>query len=68
MNKARRIKIEKAICDLDEILEQVIFAEEEESNRFDLMCLENAKFNLKMALNNLESSAKRYRMRAKEEF
>ena len=53
MNKARRIKIEKDIYDLEDILERVKFAEIQERNPFALMCLENAKCNLRIVINNL---------------
>ena len=53
MNKARRIKIEKDIYDLEDILERVKLAEIQERNHFTLMCLENAKCNLRIVINNL---------------
>ena len=58
MNKARRIKIEKVIRDLEDILDQVIYAEEEEAHNFNLLFLQNARLLIRMAINNLEGSKK----------
>ena len=58
MNKARRVKIEKAIHDLEDILDQVIYAEEEEAHNFNLMCLQNARSLLVLAIHNIEGSKK----------